>query len=225
MNFSSYISKVKRSLHFLLFTVRDLKREPFVQTLPVRLSRVRVVFVSPLQSDREGFTLQETSAPIKPFFSHKLTHRLVLVFCSSSPASLLRSPNSLRPFSNVVPLSPPPSIQPVSRWKLCCFSFFSSCAVCTGRVHERVSKSFSLSTPRRLEVESWELDSSSSYHLSTSDLENHIQTSLHPKQKYRLSVEKQNDDTDLWRRASTVATAPFIIHTGPPLVAPHNAKW
>lgn len=44
-NFSSYISKVKRSLHFLLFTVRDFwDWKPFVWMLPLSLSRVRAVF-------------------------------------------------------------------------------------------------------------------------------------------------------------------------------------
>lgn len=54
-NFSSYISNVKRSLHFLLFTVRDFwDWKPFVWMLPLSFPRVRVVFVSWRRAHHEG---------------------------------------------------------------------------------------------------------------------------------------------------------------------------
>lgn len=54
-NFSSYISKVKTSLHFLLFTVRDFwDWKSFVRMLLLSLSRVGVVFISWCRVHHEG---------------------------------------------------------------------------------------------------------------------------------------------------------------------------
>lgn len=148
-NFSSYISKVKRSLHFLLFTVRDFwDWKPFVWMLPLSLSRVRAVFrlVAPSSPWRASLSVcnlipsrriyTRCYNPLSSlvwlfFFLSILSHRLgslivslirslVLFAVVCLLSCLAAAPSKTqRPFSDVVPLSLSLSIEPVSPSKPC----------------------------------------------------------------------------------------------------------
>lgn len=108
----------------------------FVWTLPLSLSRVRVVFVSWRRAHREGLSLSVAIWSVRKNLYSAVTIRSFSLFLffslmvSRPPASLLLPPKTQRPFSNVVPLSPSsPSLLPNlagSFAALSCFLFGGS---------------------------------------------------------------------------------------------------